>query len=227
MVMACYILGCALSHLALWDLSIERNAALTVCEDDAIFNRHFTDDAGLIVNSLPRDWHFVLWGWNFDSYLCFDMIPGISHTTAKFDQNRLRAGAQEFQSRRLTPRPFRLLRACGSCCYSISPFGARALRDFCLPLRNMSVFFPGLNRSLPNNNFDVMMNAIYPKMNAFVSFPPLAITKNEHATSTVQRPAPVGVPVMSNAGRIASNVADGRYLCRAQRHGTLAREQAP
>jgi hypothetical protein len=69
----------------------------------------------------------------------------------------------------------------------------------------MSVYFPDLNRSLPNNNFDVMVNAIYPKINAFVSFPPLAITKNEHTTSTVQRRhASVGVPV-SNAGRIASN----------------------
>jgi GR25 family glycosyltransferase involved in LPS biosynthesis len=183
-------LGNALSHRALWELSIEKNAALTICEDDAIFNRQFTRDAELIVNSLPKDWHLVVWGWNFDSYLCFDMIPGVSQIVAKFDQDRMRMGAAEFQSAHLMPRAFRLFRAFGLCCYSISPGGARTLKDFCLPFRKISVFFPGLNRSLDNISLDVMTNALYPRINAFVSFPPLVITKKDHAISTVQREQP-------------------------------------
>jgi hypothetical protein len=31
------------------------------------------------------------------------------------------------------------------------------------------------------------MNEAYPKMRSLVSFPPLVITKNDHAISTIQR----------------------------------------
>src|SRR5262249_5624713 len=118
--------------------------------------------------------------------LCFEMIPGVSHIVAQFDQNRMRMGTAEFQSALLAPGAFRLLHAFGTCSYSISPLGARALKDFCLPFRNLTVFFPGLNRSIANVGLDVMMNALYPEINAFVSFPPLVITKNGRAISTVQ-----------------------------------------
>ena len=187
-------LGNALSHLALWDMSIETNVALTICEDDAIVNRHFVDDAEAIVNSLPEDWHFILWGWNFDSYVTFDMITDVSPAVVQFDQSKMRMGAATFQSTRIKSRAFRLHRAFGLCCYSISPSGARALKDLCLPLRNMNVFFPGLNCFLVNSSFDVMTSEMYPKINAFLSFPPLVINMNDHAVSTVQRQELAAIP---------------------------------
>jgi hypothetical protein len=50
----------------------------------------------------------------------------------------------------------------------------------------METFYPLLNRTLPNRGIDNMMNELYPKINAYVCFPPLVITKNDHALSTVQ-----------------------------------------
>jgi len=180
-------LGCALSHLALWDLAIEQNQTLTVCEDDAIFNRGFDVAAESLIKAVPRDWHVILWGWNFDSILLFDMIPGVSPCLGIFNQDRMRMGIDAYQSASLMPRPFRLARAFGTVGYSVSPMGARAMKQHCLPLRNLEVFFPGLERVLPNSGLDIMLNDAYPRINAYVSFPPLIITGNLHSISTVQQ----------------------------------------
>ncbi len=182
-------LGCALSHLALWDLAIEQNQPLTVCEDDAIFNRGFEVAAESLTKALPGDWHMILWGWNFDSVLLFDMIPGVSPCLGVFNQHRMRMGIDAYQSARLMPRPFRLVRAFGTVGYTVSPMGARAMKQHCLPLQNLEVFFPGLERVLPNSGIDIMLNDAYPRINAYVSFPPLIITKNQRSLSTVQQEA--------------------------------------
>ncbi len=180
-------LGNALSHLALWDLAIEKNQSLTVCEDDAIFNRGFGPAAEPLIEALPRDWHVIFWGWNFDSIVLFDMIPGVSGCLGYFDQDRMRMGIDAFQSARLMPQPFRLFNTFGIVCYSVSPMGAQAMKQHCLPFRNMDVFIPGLGRAVPNRALDIMLNGVYPRVNAYVSFPPLIITRNFHSNSTVQQ----------------------------------------
>ena len=180
-------LGNALSHLALWDLAIENNQTLTLCEDDAIFNRGFGAAAESLIKALPADWQVILWGWNFDSIVLFDMLPGVSPCLGIFDQDRMRMGVEAFQSARLVPQPFRLFNAFGIVCYSVSPLGAQAMKRHCLPLRNMDVNIPGLGRAVPNRALDVMLNGVYPRVNAYVSFPPLIVTRNFHSSSTVQR----------------------------------------
>src|SRR6267154_3422366 len=77
------------------------------------------------------------------------------------------------------------------------PKGARALRDFCLPIRPMELRLlwpePGnkvLLRPagrLLNRGIDVMMAIAYPNLRAFVSVPPLVISQNEHFRSATQR----------------------------------------
>ena len=180
-------LGCALSHLALWDRAVTRDEDITICEDDAIFNRGFVEVAERLIGTLAADWDVILWGWNFDSVVCFEMLPGVSPCCLSFDQDALRAGVQSFQDQRVAPQLFKLHRALGLVCYTISPKGARVLRDRCLPLRQMDVHFPGLNRALYNTGIDIPMNDAYPEIEAYVGFPPLVVTKNEHETTTVQR----------------------------------------
>ena len=174
------MLGCALSHFALWDLAIEQNRSLTVAEDDAIFNSGFDPAAASLLNSLPPDWHIVLWGWNFDSVLLFYMLPGVSPCLGVFNQDYLRAGIDAFQTLNLRPQPFRLINAFGTVGYSISPTGALALKQHCLPLRNKVVLVPGLKRAVVNSSIDITLNDAYARLNAYVSFPPLIITKNIH-----------------------------------------------
>jgi glycosyl transferase, family 25 len=181
-ILECYMparLGGALSHLALWNEAIKTGEALTICEDDALLHGDFESHAARLLSELPADWDLMLWGWNFNAALDIDFLPGVSPCLVLCEQASLRAGAANFQHLPLSPRPFRVRQALGLPCYSVSPKGARALRDFCLPLRPMQLRLPGNNRHLCNVGIDCMMAARYPDLQAFVSFPPLAVTKNQ------------------------------------------------
>ncbi|MGA2571987.1 MAG: glycosyltransferase family 25 protein [Terracidiphilus sp.] len=177
-------LGSALSHLSLWKLAIDRSEAVTIAEDDALFNHAFDLQGEALLRSLPPNWDIVLWGWNFDSTLLFDFLEGVAPCVVLFSESELALHADQFQRLEIHPRPYSLQNAFGILAYSVSPHGAAKLANHCLPLRRMEVFCPGLNRSVENCTIDVMMNAIYPKINSYVAFPPLAISKNEKAAST-------------------------------------------
>jgi len=179
-------IGCALSHLFFWEAAISQKTALTVCEDDSIFHKAFAELAPSLLRTLPTHWDLVLWGWNFDSILLFDLIPGVSPCLATFNQDQMRIGAMDFQSSAISPKAFRLFRAFGTVCYTISPQGASRLLNRSLPLRPLTVSVPMINPAFPNNGIDIVMNAAYPDLNAYVSVPPLVLTKNEHSISTVQ-----------------------------------------
>jgi glycosyl transferase, family 25 len=185
-------LGCTLSHVGLWTTAIESDRALTVAEDDAIFNRDFEADAERAMRELPPDWDIVLWGFNFDGFMSFDMLPGVSYCLSQFDQQGLRAGVAAFQQLALSPRLFRLRWAFGTVCYSISPRGARLFRSGLCPLRPMIATLPEGGRAKPGATHfktvgpDNAMNTLYHRLNAFVSMPPLVVSKNETTTSTVQ-----------------------------------------
>jgi glycosyl transferase, family 25 len=179
-------LGNALSHIELWDTAIRDDRSLTICEDDAIFNDSFCVAAEQLFQELPPDWHLVRWGWNFDGILWFDMIPGVSGCISWFEQDSLRKGIKAFQSARLRSRAYRFYQAFGTVCYSISPAGAKLLRQRCLPLQNTNVYIPGLRASVPNSWVDIALNEVYRHINCFVSFPPLVVTKNDHDASTVR-----------------------------------------
>ena len=177
-------IGLALSHITLWKKAVETETVVTICEDDAIFSFQFLDTAERIISRLPTDWDLVMWGWNFDSALMMDILPGVSPCAVVCDQDQMRIAVGEFQKISLAPQSVRLLQAFGTICYSISPKGARVFINLCYPIPELSVFFPALNRALPNYAIDVMMSNAYPRTKSFVSFPPLVITRNERARSS-------------------------------------------
>src|SRR5215472_8380325 len=97
-------LGNCLSHLALWERAIAGDKSITLCEDDAIFNRGFERDAAALIDSLAPDWHMIFWGWNFDAGALFELLPGVSSFRAEFDQGQMRTGVEHFQAADVRPR---------------------------------------------------------------------------------------------------------------------------
>lgn len=183
-------IGSAMSHMLLWKEAVKREAPVTIAEDDAIFNADFNVKSKQILDSINPDWDMIMWGWNFDSVLMFDLLPGISPCVATFDEQGLRDHAAEYQKLDIKPQAFRLYRAFGILAYSVSAAGAKKLLDFCLPLRDLSVYVPGLNRNVVSFTIDCMMNGVYPKINAYVCVPPLAMSKNDKTQSLNTNPAP-------------------------------------
>lgn len=178
--------GCALSHLTLWQEAADTDRVMTVLEDDAVVRADFAEQSAALIETLPEDWDIVVWAWNFDSILSLKAMPGISPTVMVFDQGALRDAVPEFRASTEHPAALRLDKCLGTPAYSISPRGARRFMAGCFPLAHCHVFFPVLNREVRNNGIDIAMNRIYSVMNSYCAFPPLAITRNEHAISTVQ-----------------------------------------
>jgi hypothetical protein len=65
------------------------------------------------------------------------------------------------------------------------------LLERAVPLRNFTLEVRRIKTpALPNVGIDVVMNEAYSNLNAFVSFPPLAVTKNDHSVSTIRGSLP-------------------------------------
>ena len=176
-------MGNALSHKGLWDRCAAGQDALTVCEDNAIFNRHFSRRAAAVLCELPPDWDIILWGWNFNSVLHVELIEGMEQTVMHFNGAKFANGHREVQEKSYEVRPMRLIAAFGVVCYSLSPKGARSLSGRCFPLRNEVVSVPALRRRFVNFTIDSIMNKHYRDLKSYVSFPPLVCTENDKSTS--------------------------------------------
>jgi GR25 family glycosyltransferase involved in LPS biosynthesis len=185
-------IGSSLSHVRLWEAAMATRKPVTVCEDDVVLNRHFVTAARTLLHGLPPGWDFVLWGWNFDVYTAFEPVRGAGLCIAHLDQNSLAQGIGEYQSQRFTPQAFRLIRAFGQPCYTISPKGAALLRQACIPLRAAAVALPEVGGSVVAQDVGVLAPGVYPSMQAYLCFPPLAATPNDPARSTVLAGRPPG-----------------------------------
>jgi len=145
-----------------------------------------------VLGALPEGADLILWGFNFDLFACFEMLPGASLCLAQFEQDRLRASIPAFQRSQIRPQAFRLTWAFGTMCYTVTPKGARNLRERCLPLRPMIIPLPEAARAPPfastyrSVGIDNTMAAHYRDLDAYVCFPPLAVSKNEIERSTVR-----------------------------------------
>ena len=178
-------IGACLSHATLWRRAVASGEPLTIAEDDAVFARNFRDASARLLAALPPDWDFVLWGWNFDAYLWADLLPGVSPAVISMDQNRMRQNIEAFTTQSVAPQPLKLLHFFGMPCYSVSPRGAQRALAFCLPIRAQRIAFEGFNVVVENRSQDFMLNAIMPKLNGFVSVPPLVVTENRKEDSTI------------------------------------------
>jgi len=176
--------GCALSHLRLWEMTIDKNFPITVAEDDAIFRHDFLVQSNKVISTLPSDWDFILWGWNFDSVLSVNLLP--APIVMLSNQELLRRNVDVFQKQLSPSLPLALDKCFGTSAYTISPKGAKRFKELCFPIANFELKFPVLKNKMPTMGIDVAMARFFSTTNSFVSFPPLVITKNEHSISTVQ-----------------------------------------
>jgi len=178
-------IGNALSHMRAWEQVAAGSAFATVVEDDAILHKDFEVLAPPLIASLPPDWDLVLWGWNFDTVLSFDVFPGTA-CAVHFSQSDLRARLASIQTGAVQPALHRLHYAFGTVGYSLSPAGAKKLLQEALPIKPFLYKIPAFDLEVQNDAMDCVLASLYDRINAYVSFPPLGFTKNDSTVSTVQ-----------------------------------------
>jgi FkbM family methyltransferase len=178
-------LGCAISHINLWQRAASENQNITVFEDDVLGVNGFREKANAFMSGLNPNWDIIQWGYNFHQcYLWLDFE--VARAKLQFYDHSFLEGDLEFQSKTFSYCSIRVAHSLGLMAYSISPKGARALLDFCLPLRKRLIPFPGTGTFLPDNAIDVAMCGAYASMQAFVCVPPLVIHDGQHASDRLK-----------------------------------------
>lgn len=169
-------LGCAISHVTLWREAVARHKVITVAEDDAIFSRQFERHTRLLLSNVRPDWDFILWSASLRCYAWLDALPGGTGARVEFFSGEVMTHIADFQEAETEPALLRAHHLLGTVCYSVSPRGARALLDWCLPIRPMIVDFVGFGLRLNNAGIDCIMNGVMPSLKAYACLPPLVIS---------------------------------------------------
>ncbi len=204
--------GAALSHMALWRLCVSCAAPLTVCEDDAVLRSDFAESSAVLLGAVP-DFDVVLWGWNFDAVMEAELATGVP-VAMLADQAALRGAVEAFRQDRGSPLLLKLRKALGMPCYTLSPKGAAELLARATPVGPVRLALPLMPYEIGNVTFDVTIASLYEQLSAHVAFPPLAVTRNDWARSTIRLPrarepaaALAGAAAQQASGRLGEAVA--------------------
>ncbi len=181
-------IGCAASHIALWRQCAAGSTPLHIAEDDAILRSDFLAVANQMLDGLGN-WDIALWGHNFDWPVQVSNGPGLEPAILLQDVPSLRSSvlSGRFQRGGGIPQLLKLVSACGTCCYSVSPRGAQRALAACVPVGGTPAAYPrDPNQTLDNYGIDIELSRHYAHWDAYVALPPLAVTLNDHAVSTIQ-----------------------------------------
>ena len=181
-------LGNMLSHIALWKYAVENNTPLTIFEDDAIAHIKFLEISSDILNKLNHLYDFVGYGWNFDADLWASNIPFLSPFLTKFNQNSLRTHKHSYLVADLSAIALKVYFSCGGTIgYTISPAGAQKFLQQSLPIgADLTLQIPSGDRiDFPLWGLDMALSKVYSISRSYISFPPIVLTDNNIAASTV------------------------------------------
>ena len=180
-------IGCALSHLQLWDKCIELNKPIVIMEDDAIVSRDYNKHINNLMNIIfPNKWDIIQLNYNFDSVLSYNNTNyetcNCIFNKTKLTQNHI----STFVNSKINTTIAKLNHCFGTSAYIINPSGAKILKESCFPLDNRILNIPFLNR-LMCSTIDGMMNSVYKDISAYVCIIPFVITPHisEEYVSTI------------------------------------------
>lgn len=174
--------GGALSHRALWQVAAETFQTVMVFEDDAVLRLDIAEATQSILQSISGFWDIILLGVNTNALLV--LRPGETPPQGSaYSPYPPRDELIAFREERLPTRAYRLSYAFGIPGYLVSPLGARKLLELCFPIRDRSIFVPGLRMPVGPSTIDALMNAFYSTLTSYVVWPPLVLPPNDPASS--------------------------------------------
>jgi GR25 family glycosyltransferase involved in LPS biosynthesis len=164
-------------------MALQRNEPVTIFEDDAIVHRDSAAVSAELLNELGKDWDFVMWGWNFDAPIGYEIFPNVP-TLTRFSERHLRNNWHQVQQAQSKHQMHKLHFAFGTVCYSVSPQGVKKVTDSLFPIR--PVLYKSSELEIESLSIDCHLATLFPQMNAYICINPLVVTQNDRSSSTVQ-----------------------------------------
>lgn len=176
-------LGCALSHIRLWEQAALSEGYTTIFEDDAFVSKEFSSRSAQILFSLPKDWDIILWGLSVKPPFAWIDIGTVRARLEGYGEKRaIDEDSQAFLLQLDPTSAVRLAHGFGLFGYSISSRGARSALAHVLPLRKRWVEFADAGVRTSDIHIDVSLCDLYPRLNAYVCLPPLVV-HDDHTAS--------------------------------------------
>jgi len=169
-------IGCALSHLKLWEKCIELNKPIIIMEDDSIVSSNFLKHVNNIMNNMiSKNWDIIQLSYNFDSILSYDNST-FEKCNCIFNKTKMKKeDIDKFINSKINTTIAKLNHSFGMACYIITPNGAKILKEKCFPLNNKIITLPFLN-NIMCYTIDCMMNSVYKDISAYICIIPFVIT---------------------------------------------------
>jgi len=170
-------IGCAMSHLHLWNKCIAMDEPIIIMEDDVFVSHNFNAHIKAIMMMLPKEWHIVQLTYNCDSILGYSNTSFEDaftfFTKKKFHDNDI----EVFQNSEIFPIIAKLKMSFGMSCYILTPSGANILKQKCFPMDNRIIYIP-LVGPIKSYTIDCMANDIYSNIEAYVCPIPFVMSKH-------------------------------------------------
>ena len=180
-------IGSALSHMLGWRMCINIGAPLVIAEDDAILANNLKGQLEVIPESQKSAKSFFLLGWNLDSLLQAEVLPGTELISlfepAYPSENELRRLVNSSEARKSCA----LKRCFGLPAYRVTPDIAQTLLTRFNPLIAEQI---EMGRGIPRHyseTLDGLLNNQYEEINAKIAFPPLALALNNPNESLTRK----------------------------------------
>ena len=168
-----FAVGCALSHLQLWEKCIELDEPIIILEDDAIVSCNFMEHIKNL--PFPEKWDIIQLNYNFDSILSYNNTNYETCNCIFGKKNVTNEDISIFVNSKINSTIAKLNYCFGTSAYIINPNGARILKEKCFPMNNKIIKMPFIN-NLMCYTIDCMMNSAYKEIDAYVSIIPFVIT---------------------------------------------------
>jgi GR25 family glycosyltransferase involved in LPS biosynthesis len=176
-------IGIMLSQKALWEECVKLNQPITIIEDDVYLNPNFKS---IVEYHESKNKDMIFWGANIDYGLTVGIFPGISTCEMTFDYPLLLENIENITKEKIYETSLiRLLFALGICCYTIQPKAAKILLEL-FPIEKVLVRRGDDVAKKFQLDWKVISIIQEEKIEAFLSLPMLAFTKNDYKESTIQ-----------------------------------------
>lgn len=174
--------GKAMSHWLAWHQAVESGRVTIILQDDAVLRRDFKARVRGLLDSMPDGWDLLQLGYDIRAAIDFQITPDCRFSGRFLRQFPTDHDLRDFAKVTEPVVAMRMFNAFGNFAYAVTPEGAQRLIDLCFPLTTNAVTIPALGGRIRTTNIDLVMNQHFGTMQAYVTFPPVALSR-ESATA--------------------------------------------
>ena len=182
--------ACAAGVRLMW-LNVKAQDEIAICcADDAIFHEDAPEHLERMLEYLPAEWDIIELAPTLTNFMQFEVIPLWLEARVQWSQPLSPTWHEEFRTRVIYPQLYKLRMCLGGTATIVNPKSVDRLLALTFPLDDRPRTIPGWLEVYPPDAPDNVIAEHYHRLNAYVSFPPIAMATQYAMDSSVKPASP-------------------------------------